>query len=95
MLIFNLFCSLTLADTGFLLFLMIGKSYAILALFDSRAGNFWEQEHLDTVLASYLAFIVTSNAITAIIALERCFCVVSPFKAKKMLKTRFVSHIVK
>ena len=78
-------------DTGFLLFLMCGKSYALVSLWDSEAGNYWQQRYNGTVLGSYLAFIITSNAITALIALERCICVVSPFRAKKFFKTKYVS----
>ncbi|XP_070208353.1 probable G-protein coupled receptor AH9.1 [Littorina saxatilis] len=86
--------SLALADTGFLLFLMCGKSYALVSLVSREAGSYWQQRNLVIVLGSHLGFIITSTAVTALIAIERCVCVVSPFKAKTFLKTRYIAIVI-
>lgn len=51
-------------------------------------GAYWKIQSLNTVIGVYWGFSSTSNVLTMIVALERCVCVVSPFKAKKFLKTK-------
>ncbi|XP_076456366.1 uncharacterized protein LOC143290737 [Babylonia areolata] len=82
--------SLAVSDTGFLLFLMCGKSYALISLLDPVAGNYWLQRHNGPVLGSYLAFLAISNTITALIAVERCICILSPLKAAQIFKTKYM-----
>ncbi|KAL8569060.1 hypothetical protein ACOMHN_020502 [Nucella lapillus] len=54
--------SLAVSDTGSLVFMMGGKSYALISLVDPVAGNYWKQRHVAAVLGSYLAFVAISNA---------------------------------
>ncbi|XP_076456346.1 uncharacterized protein LOC143290716 [Babylonia areolata] len=82
--------SLAVSDTGFLLFLMCGKSYAVISLLDPVAGNYWLQRHNGPVLGSYLAFMAISNTITALIAVERCICILSPLKAAQIFKIKYM-----
>ncbi|KAL8566572.1 hypothetical protein ACOMHN_054794 [Nucella lapillus] len=86
--------SLAVSDTGFLLFLMSGKSYALVSLLDPVAGSYWLQAHNGPVLGNYLAFLVISNTITALISMERALCVLSPLKAAKFLKTKYMGLVI-
>ncbi|KAL8568438.1 hypothetical protein ACOMHN_064321 [Nucella lapillus] len=86
--------SLAVSDIGFLLFLMCGKSYALISQVDPVAGNLWLQQHNGPVLGNYLAFLSISNTVTAIIAVERCRCVVSPFKAVTFLRTKYMGVLI-
>ncbi|KAL8569055.1 hypothetical protein ACOMHN_020498 [Nucella lapillus] len=86
--------SLAVSDTGFLLSLMCGKSYSLISLVDPVAGSYWEQRHLTVVLGSYLGFTAISNTITALIAVERCLCILSPLKAAKFFKTKYLRVVI-
>ncbi|KAL8566571.1 hypothetical protein ACOMHN_054793 [Nucella lapillus] len=86
--------SLAVSDTGFLLFLMSGKSYALVSLLDPVAGSYWLQAHNGPVLGNYLAFLVISNTITALISMERALCVLSPLKAAKFFKTKYMGLFI-
>ena len=82
--------SLALADTSFLLFMFSAKFFTFLGLFDRELGEFWSQKYLSTVLGPMLGTMNISNLMTMIISVERCICVVSPFTAKRFLKTRYM-----
>ena len=85
--------SLALADTGFLIFMMAGRSYTLVELIDREMGSYWQQRQRNTVLGLYLGFLNVSNAMTTVIAMERCICIVAPFKAKTLLKTRYSKNL--
>ena len=80
--------SLALADTSFLLFMFSARFFPFLGLFDRDLGEFWSEKFLSTVLGPMLGTLNISNLMTMIISVERCICVVSPFTAKRFLKTR-------
>ena len=80
--------SLALADTSFLLFMFSAKFHVFLGLFDKDLEGYWRQKHTNTVLGPMLGTMNISNLMTMIISVERCICVVSPFTAKRFLKTR-------
>ncbi|XP_076456681.1 uncharacterized protein LOC143290980 [Babylonia areolata] len=88
-----LFC-LAVSDTGFMLFLMCGKSYALISLLDPEAGNFWQNRHRGATMGSALGFQAISNVITALIAVERCHCVLSPLKAGQIFKTKTMGVVI-
>ena len=80
--------SLALADTSFLLFVFSGRFFPFLGLFDRELQEFWSEKYLSTVLGPMLGTMNISNLMTMVISVERCICVVSPFTAKRFLKTR-------
>ena len=80
--------SLALADTSFLLFMFSGRFFPFLGLFDRELREFWSEKFLNTVLGPMLGTMNISNLMTMVISVERCICVVSPFTAKRFLKTR-------
>lgn len=82
--------SLALADTSFLLFMFSAKFFTFLGLFDRDLEGYWRQKHTNTVLGPMLGTMNISNLMTMIISVERCICVVSPFTAKRFLKTRYM-----
>ena len=82
--------SLALADTSFLLFMFSGKFFTFLGLFDRDLEGYWRQKHISTVVGPMLGTMIISNLMTMIISVERCICVVSPFTAKRFLKTRYM-----
>ena len=82
--------SLALADTSFLLLMFSGKFFTFLGLFDRDLEGYWRQKRLSTVLGPRLGTMIISNLMTMIISVERCICVVSPFTAKRFLKTRYM-----
>ena len=80
--------SLALADTSFLLFMFSGRFFPFLGLFDRELREFWSEKFLNTVLGPTQGTMNISNLMTMVISVERCICVVSPFTAKRFLKTR-------
>ncbi|KAL8597012.1 hypothetical protein ACOMHN_050111 [Nucella lapillus] len=88
-----MFSSLAVSDTGFLLFLMCRKFYALLNLVDPVISNYWVN-HYTFVVGSYLGFLSISNFITALIAVEKCLCVLSPLKAAKFFKTKYLRVVI-
>ncbi|XP_076456350.1 uncharacterized protein LOC143290719 [Babylonia areolata] len=86
--------SLALSDTGCLLFVMSSKCYTLIGLFDPVAGNYWQQRHNSLVLGLYWSFLGLSNTITTIIAVERCLCVLSPLKAAKYFRTKYMVALI-
>ena len=80
--------SLALADISFLLFMFSGRFFPFLGLFDRELREFWSEKFLNTVLGPMLGTLNISNLMTMVISVERCICVVSPFTAKRFLKTR-------
>ncbi|KAL8597026.1 hypothetical protein ACOMHN_050124 [Nucella lapillus] len=73
---------------------MGGKSYALVSLVDQVAGNYWRSQHQRIVLASSLGFLAISNVITALIAAERCLCVLKPLKAAKLFRTKYMRMLI-
>ncbi|KAL8569051.1 hypothetical protein ACOMHN_020494 [Nucella lapillus] len=73
---------------------MCSKAYALISLVDPVVGRYWQQRHLALVLGSYLAFVAISNIITAIIAMERCLCVLNPLKAAKFFRTKHMKVLI-
>lgn len=86
--------SLAAADAGYLLALFAYKSFSLLSLVSPNLGAYWKIRSLNTVIGVYWGFSSTSNVLTMIVALERCLCVVSPFKSKKILKTRVMAVLI-
>ena len=82
--------SLALADISFLLFMFSAKFFTFLGLFDRDLEGYWRQKHISTVVGPMLGTMIISNLMTMIISVERCICVVSPFTAKRFLKTRYM-----
>ena len=80
--------SLALADISFLLLIFSAKFFSFLGLFDGELEEYWSQKYLNTVLGPMMGTMNISNLMTMIISVERCICVVSPFTAKRFLKTR-------
>ncbi|KAL8597019.1 hypothetical protein ACOMHN_050118 [Nucella lapillus] len=85
--------SLAVSDTGFLLSLMCRKSYILINLVDPVAGNYW-LNHSTMVAGCYMGFLSVSNFITALIAAERCLCILSPLKAARLFKTKTIIDIL-
>ena len=74
---------------------MAGKAHSLLALLGPPgAGQLWKSMGLHTVVGVYWGFMSTSNAITMLIALERCACVLAPLHAKRFLRARFMAVVV-
>ena len=86
--------SLSLADLGYLLFLMATTSHSLLSLLDRRLGQYWKVRGLNTVVGVFRGFLATSNTLTMVISLERCACVLAPLHAKRFLRTRSVAVVV-
>lgn len=86
--------SLALADCVFLLIIFAAKFHSFLGLFDANLEEFWSQKYLNTLLGFVLGTMNISNTVTAIISVERCICVLSPFIAKKFLKTRYMAILI-
>ena len=80
--------TLALADISFLSLIFSAKLYSFLGLWNPDWEEYWRQRYLNTVLAPMLASQIISSLMTLIISVERCICVVSPFTAKRFLKTR-------
>ena len=80
--------SLALADISFLLLIFSAKFFSFLGLYDKDLEEYWRQKYLNTVLGPLMGTMNISNLMTMIISVERCICVVSPFTAKKFMKTR-------
>ena len=88
------FFSLSLADLGFVVFLMAATSHSLLSLLDGKLGQYWKVQVLHTVVGVFRGFLSTSNVITMIISLERCACVLAPLHAKTFLRTRFMAVVI-
>ncbi|KAL8559136.1 hypothetical protein ACOMHN_046184 [Nucella lapillus] len=88
-----LFC-LALTDTCYLVSLMCGKSYALVSLVDPEWGNYWQQYLMGPATGLHLSFLAISVNITTIISLERCLCILSPLKAAKFFKPKFMKVIL-
>ena len=86
--------SLSLADLGYLLFLMATTSHGLLSLLDRRLGQYWKVRGLNTVVGVFRGFLATSNTLTMVISLERCVCVLAPLHAKRFLRTRSMAVVV-
>nr|KAG5695607.1 hypothetical protein BaRGS_032247 [Batillaria attramentaria] len=47
-----------------------------------------------SVVGVYAGFLNTSNILTMIISLERCMCVLSPLRARRLLSRRYMAAII-
>ncbi|KAL8621825.1 hypothetical protein ACOMHN_016311 [Nucella lapillus] len=86
--------SLALADWGYLLALFTYKSFSLLALISKAMGDLWKVRSLNTILGVFWGFSTTSNLLTLLVSVERCVCVVSPFRAKQLLKTKVMVILI-
>ena len=86
--------SLSLADLGYLLFLMATTSHGLLSLLDRRLGQYWKVRGLNTVVGVFRGFLATSNTLTMVISLERCACVLAPLHARRILRTRSMALVI-
>ncbi|KAL8597020.1 hypothetical protein ACOMHN_050119 [Nucella lapillus] len=72
---------------------MCVKTYTLIGLVDPTAGSYWEH-HNRIAVGSYMGFLSISNFITALIAAERCLCILSPLKAAKFFKTKYMGVVI-
>ncbi|KAL8612506.1 hypothetical protein ACOMHN_053760 [Nucella lapillus] len=86
--------SLALADCGYLVALFIYKSFSLLSLFSTSLGDFWKVQSLNTILGVFWGFSTVSVLLTLLVSAERCLCVVSPLRAKQLLKTKVLVIII-
>ncbi|KAK7501090.1 hypothetical protein BaRGS_00007575 [Batillaria attramentaria] len=88
-----LFC-LSVADAGFLISIFIAKNHSLLALFDDELERFWSAAYVAYTPTFVLGFLNLSNLLTMVISLERCACVLFPFTAKRIMKTKYMAVAV-
>ena len=74
--------------------LLAATSHRLMSLLDWELGQYWKVRVLHTVVAITRGFLATSNALTMIISLERCACVLAPLRAKRILRTRFMAVVI-
>ncbi|XP_076448433.1 uncharacterized protein LOC143285105 [Babylonia areolata] len=86
--------SLALADLGYLLALFIYKSFSHITLVSKAVGAYWKIRSLNTILGVFWGFSAVSNLLTLLVSVERCLCVVSPLKAKQLLKTKVMVILI-
>ncbi|XP_076440972.1 uncharacterized protein LOC143280224 [Babylonia areolata] len=86
--------SLSLADLGYLLFLMVGKCHSLVSLVDPLKGGYWKIRYMNTVTGIYWGFMNTSAILTVIISLERCACVLAPLHAKLLIRVRTMAVLI-
>ncbi|KAK7476638.1 hypothetical protein BaRGS_00032113, partial [Batillaria attramentaria] len=75
--------SLALSDSGFNLFHFASRLNALFGLFDSALAEYWQSRGL-IFIGVYMGFLNTSNTLILIVSLERCVCVISPLRAKRL-----------
>ncbi|KAL8612504.1 hypothetical protein ACOMHN_053758 [Nucella lapillus] len=80
--------SLALADCCYILALFSFRSYTLLSFFSESLGSYWRSRSFSTVFGVFWGFGAVSNTLTLLVSVERCLCVVSPLRAKELLKTR-------
>ncbi|KAL8625109.1 hypothetical protein ACOMHN_030743 [Nucella lapillus] len=68
---------------------MCVRCFTLIHLVDPGSSNYWHQ-HNRPFVGTCLGFLAMSNFITALIAMERCLCIVSPLKAAKFFKTKYM-----
>nr|KAG5685646.1 hypothetical protein BaRGS_001382 [Batillaria attramentaria] len=67
---------------------MASRTFVLFNLFDKDLGAYW-QARAFSLTGVYLGFLLTSNSITLVIALQRCIIVISPLSAKRMPNANF------
>ncbi|XP_076440983.1 uncharacterized protein LOC143280235 [Babylonia areolata] len=86
--------SLSLADLGYLLFMMAGKCHSLVSLVDPLKGGYWKLRSINTVAGIYWGFMNISATLTVIISLERCACVLAPLHAKLLIRVRTMAVLI-
>ncbi|KAL8618733.1 hypothetical protein ACOMHN_015144 [Nucella lapillus] len=88
-----LFC-LALVDLLFVFFFYLISSHCIVGYFYPgvmQEWNYFARKHFTGI---YRGFLYSSGCLTALIALERCVCVVLPLKAASLLRTRTMAALI-
>ncbi|KAL8568173.1 hypothetical protein ACOMHN_027696 [Nucella lapillus] len=88
-----LFC-LALVDFLFVTFFYLVTSYCVVGYFYPEAEQWWNYFTRKHFTGIYHGFLYSSGCLTALIALERCVCVVLPLKAASLLRTRTMAALI-
>lgn len=89
-----LFC-LSLSDLCYLLCgLVMYPGGSLLTLCNKALGDEYQTKFIGTLFGVGVGFQTTSHLIGVIIAVDRCLCVVAPFKSLTMMKTRVMTIII-
>ncbi|XP_076440982.1 uncharacterized protein LOC143280234 [Babylonia areolata] len=86
--------SLSLADLGYLVFIMARKTQSMVSLVDPLMGQYWTIRSLNTALGVYWGFMNVSSVLSMIISLERCACVLAPLHAKTLIRVRTMAALI-
>ncbi|XP_076448626.1 uncharacterized protein LOC143285253 [Babylonia areolata] len=86
--------SLALADCGYVIALFIYRSYSLLAFLSTEVGAYWKIRSLNTIFGVFWGFSAVSNLLTLLVSVERCLCVVSPLRARQLLKTKVMVILI-
>lgn len=86
--------SLALADMLFVTFLFLNASYCLLYFLHPQMADFWKWHVRKYILNFVTAFRVLNACFTSIIALDRCICVVFPFKAAAVMTKRTMASLI-
>ena len=86
--------SLSLVDFLYVTSMLVLASYCFVGLVDPSVEVFAKWRIRKHVINFVFAFWYSSGALTSIIALERCICVVFPLKSGTILKTRTIGMVL-
>ncbi|KAL8618737.1 hypothetical protein ACOMHN_015147 [Nucella lapillus] len=88
-----LFC-LALVDLLFVTLLYTLSTHCVIGYFDPGTAKWWNFFFRKYFTGLYRGFLISSGCLTALIALERCVCVVLPLKAASLLRTRTMAALI-
>ncbi|KAL8568174.1 hypothetical protein ACOMHN_027697 [Nucella lapillus] len=88
-----LFC-LALCDLLFVAFFYVISSYCMVGYISPEVEQWWNYFARKHFTGIYRGFLFSSGCLTALIALERCVCVVLPLKAASLLRTRTMAALI-